>query len=85
MGTAIKCHNLVEWLEWVILLCEARDRPYVPDLGELNKFCKNGNHAKCPIMRHSNGFGINSERVDQREGKRRIVLSRENTRPSLTV
>jgi hypothetical protein len=43
-----KCPNLVEWLDWVILLCEKGNKPYIPDLSELQKYCKNNNYNSCP-------------------------------------
>lgn len=44
-----KCPNLVEWLDWVILLCEKGNKPYIPDLSELQTFCKNNNYHSCPF------------------------------------
>lgn len=43
-----KCPNLVEWLDWVILMCNKGDRPYVPNTSELRTYCKNGSFQKCP-------------------------------------
>jgi hypothetical protein len=43
-----KCPNLVEWLDWVILLCERGNRSYVPDIYELKQFCKRDYH-RCPF------------------------------------
>jgi hypothetical protein len=44
----IKCPNLVEWLDWVILMCKKGDRPYVPNSTELRSYCKNRSYNKCP-------------------------------------
>lgn len=44
----IKCPNLVEWLEWVILMCKKGDRPYVPSASELRSYCKSKSYDKCP-------------------------------------
>jgi len=43
-----KCPNLVEWLDWVILMCKKGDRPYVPNSSELRAYCKNKSYGKCP-------------------------------------
>ncbi len=60
MNKTTNCKNLVEWLDWVIVLCKAGDKPYIPNYSELNMFCKNENHAQCQYMRKSNAL-INSE------------------------
>ncbi len=44
-----KCHNLVEWLDGVILLCEKGDGCYVPKLTDLKQYCKSKDHYKCPF------------------------------------
>lgn len=58
MKTAVnidtKCPNLVEWLEWVILMCKKRDRPYVPNISELQSYCKTKTHNKCPYYKLDN-------------------------------
>ncbi len=46
---AQKCHNLVEWLDGVILLCEKGDGFYVPKLTDLKQYCKSKDHSKCPF------------------------------------
>ena len=43
-----KCHNLVEWLDGVILLCEKGDGCYVPKLTDLKRYCKSKDHSSCP-------------------------------------
>lgn len=43
-----KCPNLVEWIDWVILMCNKGNKPYVPDQSELRDFCKNKSFNKCP-------------------------------------
>jgi hypothetical protein len=43
------CHNLVEWLEGVILLCEKGEGFYVPKLSELKQYCKNKDYNDCPF------------------------------------
>jgi len=48
-----KCPNLVEWLDWVILMCNKGDRPYVPNTSELRTYCKNKSYRRCP---HNNAF-----------------------------
>lgn len=45
-----KCHNLVEWLDGVILLCEKGDGFYVPKLADLKQYCKSRDHNKCPFF-----------------------------------
>ncbi len=42
------CPNLVEWIEWVILICKAGERPYVPNSSELQEYCKNEDYNQCP-------------------------------------
>jgi hypothetical protein len=44
-----KCHNLVEWLDGVILLCEKGDGFYVPKLMDLKRYCKSKDHSSCPF------------------------------------
>ena len=44
----IKCPNLVEWLDWVILTCKKGDSPYVPNSTEVRSYCKNKSYNKCP-------------------------------------
>ncbi len=46
---ARKCHNFVEWLDGVILLCEKGDGFYVPKLTDIKKYCKSNDHRKCPL------------------------------------
>lgn len=48
-----KCPNLVEWLDWVILLCEKGNKPYIPDLSELQSFCKSSNYHSCPFYNNA--------------------------------
>jgi hypothetical protein len=44
-----KCHNLIEWIDGVILLCEKGDGFYVPRLSELKQYCKNKDYNECPF------------------------------------
>lgn len=44
-----KCHNLVEWRDGIILLCEKGDGCYVPKLSELKQYCKSKDYNTCPI------------------------------------
>ncbi len=44
----MSCPNLVERINWVILLCKAGERPYVPTLPELHEYCKNEKYNNCP-------------------------------------
>jgi hypothetical protein len=44
-----KCHNLVEWMYGVILLCEKGDGFYVPKQSELKRYCKNKDYNDCPF------------------------------------
>jgi hypothetical protein len=46
---ARKCHNLVEWLDGIILLCEKGDGFYVPNLTDINRYCKSRKHSNCPF------------------------------------
>jgi hypothetical protein len=43
------CHNLVEWLDGVILLCEKGDGFYVPNLTDFKRYCKSKDHNSCPF------------------------------------
>ena len=45
-----KCHNLVEWMDGVILMCEKGDGLYVPKLADLRQYCKNSDYDKCPFF-----------------------------------
>lgn len=44
----VRCPDLVEWRDWIILSCKKDDRHYVPDPAELQTYCKNKNFGKCP-------------------------------------
>ena len=46
----MQCPNLVEWVDWVILLCKAADKPYVPSLFELEEYCKTNSYMECPFL-----------------------------------
>ncbi len=65
--TITKCPNLVEWVDWVILLCEKGNKPYVPDLSELSKYCKSKNYSGCPYyaatekMLNNSGYKENKD------------------------
>lgn len=57
-----KCPNLVEWLDWVILMCKKGDMPYVPNSSELRTYCKSKSFGKCPHntpLEHHLGVKIN--------------------------
>ncbi|RJQ45029.1 MAG: hypothetical protein C4538_09150 [Nitrospiraceae bacterium] len=60
----VKCPNLVEWLDWVILMCKKGDRPYVPNSTELRTYCKNKSYGKCPHNAKSN---VSYIRISARE------------------
>lgn len=53
-----KCPNLVEWLDWVIILCKKGERPYVPSLAEMQRYCKNNSFSKCP-------YYLKTEKIDK--------------------
>ena len=42
-----KCPHLVEWLDRVILMCDKSDSTYVPDLSDLQSYCKTKTYNKC--------------------------------------
>jgi len=44
----VTCPDLVEWLDWVIFICKAGNKPYTPDYFELSMHCKSSNHRDCP-------------------------------------
>jgi hypothetical protein len=46
-----KCPDLIEWLEWTIVLCKKGDKPYIPSYPELHQFCKSNNHGRCPNLK----------------------------------
>lgn len=46
-----KCPELVEWIEWTILICKKGNRPYMPSYPELHKYCKSINHDNCPYLK----------------------------------
>jgi len=33
---------------WSVASCSAKNTPYVPSLGEVEKFCQSGKHTVCP-------------------------------------
>jgi hypothetical protein len=45
-----RCPNLVEWIEWVILLCEKGKNPGIPNDSELHQYCKSNNYINCPFF-----------------------------------
>jgi hypothetical protein len=47
--TLPKCPNLDEWTGWVILVCNAGEKPYVPSVFELNEYCRKKCFFKCPF------------------------------------
>ncbi|UCH46090.1 MAG: hypothetical protein JSV11_05115 [Nitrospiraceae bacterium] len=53
-----KCPNLVEWLDWVIILCKKGERPYVPSLAEMQRYCKNNSFSRCP-------YYLKTENIDK--------------------
>jgi hypothetical protein len=59
-----KCPNLVEWVDWVILLCEKGNKPYVPDVTELRKYCKSEDYRGCPYYTTSNNAAKSSSYSD---------------------
>lgn len=54
----MQCPNLVEWVDWVILLCKAGEIPYVPSLFELEEYCKTESHKKCPFIKEYSYAGF---------------------------
>ena len=36
--------------EWSISSCSANDRLYLPSIYELDSFCKDSEHNKCPVL-----------------------------------
>lgn len=55
-----KCPNLVEWIDWVVLLCDKGKSPYVPDICELQKYCKTATYHKCPFYVNQSKNGAES-------------------------
>jgi hypothetical protein len=33
---------------WSVASCSAKNTPYVPSLGEVERFCQSGRHTVCP-------------------------------------
>lgn len=33
---------------WSVASCSAKNTPYVPSLGEVERFCQSGKHTVCP-------------------------------------
>lgn len=33
---------------WSVASCSAKNTPYVPSLGEMERFCQSGRHTVCP-------------------------------------
>jgi len=63
---------------WSVASCSAKNTPYVPSLGEVEKFCQSGRHIVCPaylfsgkggcLARESSiPVGINSRQVNQQK------------------
>jgi len=42
-----KCPELVEWIDWTVLICKKGHKPYVPSYSELHSYCKSNNYDKC--------------------------------------
>lgn len=72
---ASKCPNLVEWIDWVILLCDKGKSPYVPDISELKKYCKTRIYHKCPFYVNSSETGANISSHQNREVIKNEYLS----------
>ena len=51
-----RCPNLVEWDEWMILVCNANEKTYIPSFFELTEYCKNKYYCKCPFT-HTHNAG----------------------------
>lgn len=67
-----KCPHLVEWLDWVILLCEKGKRPYVPTYQEMRSYCKSNNHVHCQYNVLPNTGG---EKSDYTMAERNEILT----------
>ena len=67
-----KCPNLVEWVDWVILLCEKGNKPYIPDLSELKKYCKNNNYSGCPYYSTTEEMPENTGYHDIKNNQKKI-------------
>ncbi len=69
-----KCHNLVEWLDGVILLCEKGDGFYVPKLSDLKQYCKSKDHNNCPFYMKFSEFRpeIHAAYMDRKGGGNEI-------------
>ena len=51
-----KCPKLVEWSDWVILMCRNGNVMRIPDIAEMRSFCKSKTFVKCPYYIKSNKF-----------------------------
>lgn len=53
-----KCPHLAEWSDRVILMCNKGDRTYVPDLSDLQSYCKTKTFNKCHYYVRPDNFTL---------------------------
>lgn len=54
MKKKIKCPQLMEWSDGIILLCKEGNIAHVPDLSEINSYCRTKTYSKCHFHVQSN-------------------------------
>ena len=78
----MSCKHLLHYSHgthtWSVASCSAKNTPYVPSLGEVERFCQSGRHIVCPaylfsceggcLARESRiPFGISSRQINQQK------------------
>jgi hypothetical protein len=51
-----KCPQLVEWSGGIILMCKEGNIAHVPNLSEINSYCRTKTYSKCHFYMQSNNF-----------------------------
>jgi hypothetical protein len=65
----IKCPQLVEWSDRVILICNKGDSTYVPDLSDLQSYCKTNTYNKCHYFVKPDNFTQTVKNLNEDMGK----------------
>jgi len=62
---------------WSVASCSAKNSPYVPSLGEVERFCQSGRHIVCPAYLFSSGAGCQARESRIPAGNSRMQINRQ--------